>query len=384
MQQRKLTVVKKLTDGVKFLMRSNQITTFEGEATAVSSGQVRVNQELLDCKSLIIATGSAPRHLSLPGFIIARKNGVLVDSTGILSLSQIPRRLVVIGGGVIGVEFAFLFVELGVQVTVIEMFDRILSLLDLSISQKMQQIAQNKGIKIFTSCQVTAIKNHTLLFKNQFNQLQKVDFDICLEAVGRVPIMTGFESLGLVTDPKTHAIITNQYCLTNIPHVYAIGDVNGKKMLAHVASAEAHAAVAHLAVDPNLTQFKMNYDQMPNAIYTHPEVATVGFNEREVKKQGVDYVTQTFPLTRIGKALADGETEGFVKIIAGRKYHEVLGVHIVAPTATDMIGEVTTLMVSEGTVTEIARAVHPHPTISEALFEAAWALERKKTNIPPN
>ena len=375
MQSRKAAVVTKLTKAVKFLMRSHRVTTFEGEATAISASQVRVNNETLTFKNLIIATGSAPRHLSLPGFAAARQAGLVVDSTGILSLPHIPQRLVVIGGGVIGIEFAFLFAELGTAVTIVEVFDRILNLLDQSISQEMTTIAAQKGIKIFTKSRATAIAGQTLIFTDEHGHTHRVAFDVCLESVGRVPTTRGFDNIGLQKHQRSQAIMTDEYCRTNIPHIYAIGDVNGCKMLAHVASAEAHAAVAHFAADPHLSRFKIDYEKMPNAIYTHPEVATVGLTEQQAQAQQLDYVQQTFPLSRSGKALADGETSGFVKIIAGRKYREVIGAHIIAATATDMISEVTTLMASEGTITEIAKAVHPHPTISESLFEAAWELE---------
>lgn len=373
MQERKSAVVQKLVKAVAFLMKSNKVTVFKGLATPVNQHQLRVGSENVDFKNLIIATGSLPRKMELPGFNEARASKIMVDSTGILELSAIPKKLVIIGGGVIGLEFAFLFAELGSQVTIVEFLPTILAVLDQEISQLMAKIAQEKKIVIYTNHRVVAVKQQNLIAQDSANKIITIPFDICLEAVGRIPNLSGFDQLGLERNERG-VVLTDEYCRTNIEHIYAIGDVNGKQMLAHVASAEAHAAVACLVKDPLLSNYRMNYLLVPNAIYTHPEVASVGYTEATVKKQNLDYVKFSYPLARSGKALADGETNGFVKIIAQKPHLNVLGVHIVATTATDMIGEITTLLASEGTVSEITKAIHPHPTIGETLFEAAYEL----------
>ncbi len=372
MQKRKQKVVAKLNKAVEFLMRSNNVDMIKGTAAAKDANTIVVEGEEIKFKYLILATGSKPRHLPLPGFEEAQNNGFLINSTGALGLEMIPRKLAVIGGGVIGMEFACLFNELGSEVTILQGLPTILEMLDSDVARTMTKIFTQKGIKIFPNSKIIKIANKAIYFENKEGALEHIEADFCLESVGRQPYIEGFDSLNLQKG-KIGNIETNEYMQTNIAHIYAIGDVNGRSMLAHTASKEALIAVGHIQGGSS----KMRYDQIPNAMYTHPEVACVGMTEAQIKEHDVPYTKSLLPLSSIGKALADGATEGFIKILAGKKYNNILGVHMVAPTATDMIGEITAALASEATVAEIANAVHPHPTYSEAIYEAARKMKEQ-------
>lgn len=369
MQTRKAGVVTKLNNAVAYLMKTNKVDIIDGEAQAKDNATIVVNGEEIGFKSLIIATGSEPRHLPLEGFDEAFEKGFLIDSTGALSLPSIPKDFVVIGGGVIGMEFACMYNELGANVTILQGLPTILEMMDADVAKEMTKIFKAKGIKVLPNSKLVKIKGQEIFFEDAKGKMNSIKADYCLESVGRVPTATGFENLHL-TRGRGGCIETDEFLRTNIPNIYAIGDVNGKAMLAHVASKEGLIAVNHILGGTE----KMIYTEVPNAMYTHPEVACVGLSEQQAKEQKLDYVKATFPLRASGKALADGSTDGFVKIIAGKKYRDIIGVHIIASTATDMIGEVTTAMASEATTAEIAKAIHPHPTISESLYEAALKI----------
>ncbi|AKU79707.1 dihydrolipoyl dehydrogenase [Spiroplasma turonicum] len=376
-QKRKTDVVSKLTSGVKGLLKKNNVTIVEGNAIALDKNTIKVNDSKYTCDNLIIATGSVPNSMNLPGSDDAIKSGFLIDSTGALELPKIPKNLVIIGGGVIGVEFACVYKRLGTKVTILQFLPTILEMLDGDVTKEMTKELINRGnLEIITGASTKEFKNNEVIYEKD-GKLHSIKADYCLQSVGRKTVTTGFESIGLNINERNHIVI-NEYCETNIDGVYAIGDVTGKMMLAHVASYQGLIAANRIARRLNKEHAEnliMDYNKVPSCIYTHPEVAMIGKTEEQLKKEGIDYKAYKFPFAAIGKALADGNTTGFVKLICEPTYKQIIGAHIISNTATDMISEITTLMEAEGTITELAKAIHPHPTLSEAVWEAAEALE---------
>ncbi|AGR42493.1 dihydrolipoyl dehydrogenase [Spiroplasma diminutum] len=379
-QARKDDVVGKLTTGVKGLLKKNKVTSVEGFAKAIDKNTVEVNGKQYTCDNLIIATGSVPNHFNLPGAKEAIESGWLIDSTGALSLPKIPKELVIIGGGVIGIEFACVYKRLGTKVTVLQFLPTILEMLDSDVSKEMTKELISRGnLEIIYGVSTKSFGKNEVIYEKDGKEY-KIKADYCLQSVGRKVVTEGFENINLEMNERGH-INVNEYCETNIDGVYSIGDVTGKMMLAHVASHQGIIAANRIAKrlgNDHAEDMTMNFDRVPSCIYTYPEVAAVGKTEDELKKAGTEYKVYKFPFAAIGKALADGNTGGFVKLICEPKYKQVLGCHIISNTATDMISEITTVMESEATISEIARAIHPHPSLSEAIGEAAEALESGK------
>jgi dihydrolipoamide dehydrogenase len=363
MQNRKTSVVSKLTGGVKSLLKQNGVEVISGRGEVLDKNTLKAGEELINTKNLIIATGSSPALPPIPGLQEALKAGFAVTSSEALAFSELPKEFIVAGGGVIGIEFAVLFNSLGCKVTVLEKF-QMLGSLDKDIRLYMEKLLKEKGIKIFNNADIQSFEENKVIAKIE-GKTECFTGDKILVSLGRVPNVKGLEKLGLNIDKK--GIVTDERLRTNIPGIYAIGDVNGKQMLAHVASAEGITAVENI-MGKNTT---INYDKVPSCIYSFPEVGTVGLTEEEAVKRGHKVKTGTFPMTANGKALAEGEVEGFIKIVADAQYGEVLGVHIVASHATDMIAEIVTAMELEGTIYDLAKAIHPHPTLSEVVMEAA-------------
>lgn len=364
MQKRKDQVVKKLTTGVKTLLERNGVTIYNGFGTVIDQNTVEVNNEKIKTKNLIIATGSSPNLPPIDGIEEALDSGMLVTNRGVLALENMPKKMVIIGGGVIGVEFATLFATLEVDVTIVEKADNILVNIDQDIRDTMVKLLKKNKVKILGDTSVKRFtKNGVEIEKN--GKVEQLEADQVLISIGRHANMKGLENLKLKTTKQ--GIITNEKMETSIKGVYAIGDVNGIYMLAHVASAEGIVAVENIMGK----SYSINYDHVPSCIYGFPEIGFVGLSEHTAREKGYDVKVSTFPLSANGKALADGYTEGFIKIVADQKYGEVLGVHILAPHATDMIAEAVTTMELEGTVFELAKAIHPHPTLSEIVMEAA-------------
>ncbi|AXK51426.1 dihydrolipoyl dehydrogenase [Spiroplasma alleghenense] len=377
MMKRKESVIKQLVTGVETLIKKNKVDRIDGNAEIIDNNNLTVNKETIKFKNLIIATGSSANELTLPGFAEAKKAGTLITSTEALSLKEIPKKIVIIGGGVIGIEFSSLFRRLGTEVTILQGLDTILEILDKDISKEMtRKLLTRPNVKIETSIQIIKIEGKKIFFKDKSGEEKSVEFDYVLQSVGRRPVLPNFGN-AKVKLTERGAIDINDYCQTSIPNIYAIGDVTGKIMLAHVASNQAEVAVSNIVGTPT----KMNYNYMPSCIYTSPEVAAVGLTEEQVKKDNIPYKAFKFPLVANGKSIADGNTDGFVKVIIDPKYGQILGAHIIASTATDMISEITTLMVAEGTIAELAKSVHPHPTVSEAIMEVAIALQDKPLHL---
>ncbi|QVK05420.1 dihydrolipoyl dehydrogenase [Mycoplasma mycoides] len=378
--QRKNGVVKKLTGGVKYLLDKNKVTQIKGEAVALDKNTISVNNKNYRVNNLIIASGSTPNHLPLPGFDQGRKDGIIIDSTGILSIPKIPETLVVIGGGVIGIEFSCLFASLGTKVTVLQGLPTILEMLDKDIIDAMTKELKNRyNIEVITNASVKEFKNGAVVYQIDGKD-QMVKGEYVLESVGRKTSLTGFENIGLELTPRK-GIVVNEYQETNLDGVYAIGDVVGKVMLAHTAVKGAIVAANRIAKKANKDHAEdivMDYDRIPSCIYTHPEVSMIGKTEQQLKQENIEYKTFKFPFSAIGKALADDDTSGFVKIIIEPKYKTILGAHIIGNRATEMISEIAAVIECEGTITEIANTIHPHPTMSEAIGEAAEALETGK------
>ena len=282
--------------------------------------------------------------------------------------------MVIISGGVIGVEFATLYSNLGTKVTILERADKLLTRIDDQVRDTYMKLLKNDNLTIITEAEVTAITTSTVRYLYD-NKETEVPYDKVLLSIGTRPNLKGLESLELTTDHS--GVVTNEKLETNVEGVYAIGDMNGKMMLAHVASAEGIVAVENIAGHAK----EIDYTKVPSGIYGFPEIAYVGLTEQEAKEQKLDYKVSIFPLSANGKALAEGESDGFIKIIADNAYGELLGVHILAVNATDMISEAVTTMELEGTVFEIAKAIHPHPTLSEIIMEAAHGVIDKPIHI---
>jgi len=406
-QDRKNGVVKQLTSGVDFLMKTNKVERLLGTAEAIDQKTIKIvtkdgKTTTYTTKYLIIATGSKVKMFDLPhgpkGLSTSdlKTNPALLTSSEILSLTTIPKSLTIIGGGVIGIEFAFLFNALGTKVTIIEYLDQILALLDQDISKTTTEILTKNGVKIITGHSVNALNKQTLTYYGANDkQLQKpltINSDYFLLSTGRVPITTGFTNLGIAIKPnqaftvnnKLEALDQNQQV---IPGIYVIGDANGQKMLAHVASAQGLIALNNIFVKEGrkdhagvpLQEQSIDYNKMPNCIYSFPEIASVGLTESEcqallAKDPSQTYLVKKIPFAINGKALADGETDGFVKLIIGKKYGEIIGAHILGSTATDMIAEIVNIMETEGVITDLANACHPHPTLSEVVMDVAQDL----------
>ncbi|HHT50172.1 MAG TPA: dihydrolipoyl dehydrogenase [Eubacteriaceae bacterium] len=363
--KRKDEVVDKLVNGVYVLFRKNKIDLFEGMAIVKNKNQIEVNGKLINGKSLIVATGSTSNFPNIPGLADTLSSGKAVTSRGILELEDIPQELIIIGGGVIAVEFATLFNALGSKVTLIQRSEHILSGLESEMAQTLEKHLIEEGVNILTSTKIKSIRKDKIVIDHKGEEKSFMG-DKYLISLGVKAQLNGLEELNLKLTNKGF-VKTNDRLETNIQGVYALGDMNGKFPLAHVASAEGIVAVENImGIDSTL-----NYDIIPFCVYSFPEIASVGLTETQAKSAGYDVKVSKFPLSANGKALAEGETLGFVKIISETQYGEILGTHIMASHATDMISEAIMSMQIEGTVYDVAKAIHPHPTLSEIVMEAA-------------
>lgn len=363
MQENKKEVVDKLVSGVKFIIQNAKAKLIEGTAAMVSDHIVEVNGEKYYGEKIILATGSLPRELDLPGFKEAKTKGIIIDSTDALELNKIPKKLIVIGGGVIGIEFALLYCELGTEVTILQGLDRILEVLDNEISKTMTQILTSKGIKIVTNVKIKSINDKTLSYELDGKTIEKI-VDKVLVSVGRVPRYDAFKKIDLVYDERNR-IVVNKNLQTSKRHIYAIGDLTQKLMLAHVAYKHAMIAVDHILGKDT----PYHLIESPSVIYTYPEVASIGIIERDMNPNE-SFVTK-MPMSHLGKALADHETDGFIKMILDKQTGRIIGCHIIASTASDLISEIAVAMQSEATVFDLAATIHPHPSISEIIYEVA-------------
>jgi dihydrolipoamide dehydrogenase len=368
-QRHKEKIVGQLTGGVNALLRHNGVRVLREKAFPLKDRKVKIGPEKIEADAIILATGSVGTKLNFPG---ADLPGV-IDSDAALSFPQIPKSVIIVGGGVIGVEFATLFNWLGTKVTILEMLPDILPMFDAEISACLNEKLKADGVRIHTAAELTSVTKEpaglTACFKQKGAQ-HRVCADYVLVAVGRRPNTAdlGLEDIGVKL--VKGAIKTDVFFRTDSPGIYAIGDCNGMNMLAHAAMAQGEAAVQHIMGAP----VHYNPNTVPGCVYSSPEIAAVGMTEKQVIDAGIDYSTGLFSLGNNGKSLIDDVGGGFVKIIADKQLGEVLGVHIIGSKATEMIGEAVLCMSMEGTVEDIANSIHAHPTVSEAIGEAAMSV----------
>lgn len=372
--KRKNRAVKKLTGGVGYLLKKNGVTVFDGFASVKDANTVEVNDETLEAKNLIIATGASPAVPPIDGLKQQLDAGNVLTSKEILDIKSLPKSLTVIGGGVIGVEFATIFNALGSEVTILERESDILLEVDEELKAIFKKKLQKDGVKILTNAAVSKIEKGRVTYTYN-EESETIDTESILLAAGMRPNLKGLENLELSMS-KT-GIETDEYCRTSVDGVYAIGDVNGKYMLAHVASKEGVVAVEHMFAHAR----PMDYNRVPSGIYTFPEIAQVGLTESAAKAQGLDIKVATFPMSANGKALAEGESDGLVKLIALKEHNIIIGAHILAPSATEMIAEAVLGMTLETTADDIVEAIHPHPTLSEMMHEVAHGIVDKPIHI---
>ncbi len=373
--------------GVEFLLKKNKVDSYRGTGRIAGPGRVIVRpvngggETALETKAIVIATGSD--IVRLPGIEIDEKR--VVSSTGALTLEKVPGRLIVIGGGVIGLELGSVWRRLGAKVTVVEFLDRIIPGMDLEVAKQYQRILQKQGIEFRLGHKVTGVKaNGAGPLQVQLQPAQgegpqeTVDADAVLVAIGRVPYTEGLglEEAGVQIDNKRRIVIDDHF-QTNVAGIYAIGDVVRGPMLAHKAEDEGVAAAEIIAGKAG----HVNYGVIPNVIYTYPEVASVGQSEEDLKEAGIAYVSGKFPFTANGRAKVNRQTDGFVKILADAKTDRVLGVHIVGPDAGNMIAEAAVLMEFGGSAEDLARTCHAHPTLTEAIKEAALAVGKRAIHL---
>lgn len=370
LMKRKNKVVSQLTGGVRQLVKHNGIDYVEGFGEVLNQNTVQVNADTFKGNHLILATGSTTRIPEIPGLRESFLKGIAVDSTGAISLPRLPEKITILGGGVIAVEFATLYNSLGVEVTLLQRSDKVLKFLDSDVQKTMQAHLIKEGVKIITGVQIDTVDGNKVLYTVE-GETKVIEGDHILVCLGRQPNLKGIENLGL--EITRSGVVVDDHMETSVKGVYAIGDLNGKYMLAHVASAEGIVAAEAVMGSKNT----INYKRVPSCIYSFPEVGVVGYTEEEAREAGYDVDTSQFPLSANGKALAHGEKTGFVKIVLDKTYGEVLGVHIVAAHATDMIAEATASLELEATVHDLAKTVHPHPTLSEVVMEAAHGAVHK-------
>ena len=372
MMKRKLDVVAQNTKGVEFLFKKNKITWAKGTGTLKAGNVVDVKGHdgtvtSYQAKHVIIATGSVPFELPFLKFDEER----VVSNVGALQLPEVPKHLIVIGGGVIGLELGSVWRRLGAQVTVIELAPTILPGNDDDITKEATKIFKKQGLTLRTGCKVTggARKGNTVQVEIDENgKAETLEADYVLVSIGRKPSLTGIDAaaLGLALGTRGE-IIADEQLRTNLPNVYAIGDCIGGKLLAHKAEDEGVIAAEVIAGK----KAKMHYHTLPAVVYTHPEVATVGYTEAELKTQGRAYKVGKFPFSANGRARTKGETDGFVKFLADATTDEILGCHMIGPNVSDLLAEVVLAMEFRGTTEDVAMTCHSHPTLSETTKEAA-------------
>jgi dihydrolipoamide dehydrogenase len=374
--KRSRQVSERLVKGIGFLFKKNKVTHVPGRGRLAGKGQVEVTgkdgkTQTVSAKHVIIATGSRPRDLPF----LKIDHDRVWDSTDAMMSNEAPKTLAVIGAGAIGCEFADVYAAFGTQVTIIEMADRVLPLEDRDCSAVVEKSYRKRGMKVLTGVKLEKAeigkKGVTLTISDPKGGTQTVEAERVLSAIGRAPLVEdiGLEKAGVRMTDRGFIAVDRQM-RTNVEGVYAIGDVAGPPLLAHKGSHEGVACVEAIHGDPHAG---IDYANIPNCTYCHPEVASVGLTEEQALAQGLDIQVGMFPWTANGRALTAGDTDGFVKVIRDKKYSEVVGAHIVGPHATELIAEFVVGRHLETTVEEMDRAIHPHPTLSEAVAEAALA-----------
>lgn len=373
-QKRKDKVVMKNSKGIEFLMKKNKITTFKGKGKLALPGKVIVTgddgkEQTVETRNIVIATGSVVRPI--PGFETDGER--VVNSDHILELKEVPKSLIVMGAGAVGVEFASVYSRFGCETTLVELMPRLLPLEDEEVSKELEKSFRKRGIKAQVGTKLEKMektdKGVRLTGKDAGGKEVKLEAEMLLVAVGRMPYLEGLGLEGTKIKVERGAVQVDEYLRTGEPNVYAIGDVIPTPWLAHLASKEGILAVEQIAGVKDAQP--INLRLVPNCTYCDPEVASVGLTEAKAREEGYDVKTGKFPFSASGKARILGEEEGFVKVVSESKYDEILGVHIIGPHATELIAEACVAMQLESTAEELGRTMHAHPTISEAVMEAA-------------
>ncbi|HSG07914.1 MAG TPA: dihydrolipoyl dehydrogenase [Longimicrobiales bacterium] len=383
-QKRSRAVAEQMNKGIGFLFKKNKVTHIQGYGRLQGKGKVEVEasdgaKTVYDAANVIIATGSRPRDLP----VLKIDEDRIWSSTGALMQQKAPGTLLIVGAGAIGMEFADVYSAYGTKVTIVEALDRILPLEDAEISKFMERTYKKRGIDIHTSARFEKAEilgdGVNVTFKDAKGADHQVKVDYVLSAVGRVPNSEGLglQSAGVKVDDRGFVVV-DDHLRTNVQGVYAIGDVAGHQLLAHKASHEGIVCVEHIAGQGHGT---VDYGNVPNCTYCHPEVASVGLTEEQARAQGFDIQVGKLPWVAVGRAVASGHADGFVKIIRDKKYSEILGAHIVGPHATELIAEFVVGRHLESTVEELEKAMHPHPTLSEGVSEGALAALGRPIHI---
>ena len=362
----KQETIETLRSGIQFLMKSNRVAVVMGIAEFVDSHHVRVGETVYEGSDLIIATGSSPAVPPIPGHDLPH----VVTSNEILSIGKLPASLAVIGGGVIGVEFASYFSSVGVKVSIVEMMDEILPMMDGEFAKLMRR--EMKGVEFHLGCKVTGITKDGVSYSDAKGNPQQLAAEMVLMSVGRRPNVAGLENLHL--DIGRGGIVVDDRLRTNVPNVYAVGDVNGKSLLAHSASRMAEVVVSNLYGAGNQ---RMRYHAIPWAVYGLPEAAGCGLTENEAKKQGRDIVTATTQMRSNGRFLAEHgkRAAGLCKVVADAKTKVILGVHLLGPYSSEMIFGAAAMIESELRIKDVKEIVFPHPSVSEILKDTLFAIE---------
>jgi dihydrolipoamide dehydrogenase len=372
---RKAAVVEQTVGGINFLMNKNNITVFQGVGSFEDATHIKVTKEdgtseTIEAKNTIIATGSKPS--SLPFIKIDKER--IITSTEALQLKEVPKHLIVIGGGVIGLELGQVYLRLGAQVSVVEYLDRIIPGMDAALSKELTKVLKKQGMKFYTSHKVKSVERNgdavQVQAENAKGEMITLDGDYSLVSVGRRPYTDGLnaEAAGVKVTERGQ-IEVNEHLQTSVSNIYAIGDVVKGAMLAHKAEEEGVFVAETLAGEkPHI-----NYDLIPGVVYTWPEVAAVGKTEEQLKEAGIKYKAGSFPMKALGRSRASGDTDGFVKILADEATDEVLGIHMIGARTADLIAEAVTAMEFRASAEDISRMSHAHPTYAEAVKEAALA-----------
>jgi dihydrolipoamide dehydrogenase len=365
LQKRKAGVVKQLVGGVQGLLRANQVTVINGSASFLDENTVLAGDRKITSEYFIIATGS---DSLMPAFIEYEGKTNIITSREALNLDSVPESAAIIGGGVIGIEFAYILSLLGVKVTVLELMNNILPMIDEEISGLARKKLEQHGVVFVTGAKVEKISGDDVIYE-YLGERKSQKAEVVLMAIGRVPYTDGLQAETIGIEFNRKAIKVDEYLRTNIPNIYAIGDVNGTSMLAHTASHEGITAVGNITGQ----QEKMSYDFIPSCIYMEPEISAIGLTEKQAREKYENIRVGKFPMVANGKSLIEGDSSGLMKVIVDEDLGEILGVHIFAHHATDMISELSIAMNLEATAEEIIHAIHPHPTVSEGIPEAFMA-----------
>ena len=375
-QDRKSDIVEKNAKGVDFLFRKNKVTVFKGYGTVVSPTKVLVKGDggvsaEVDAKNIIVATGSEAKPL--PGYTFDEKT--ILSNVGALELNQIPKSMFIVGCGAVGVEFASIYNSFGTKVTLIEVLPSIVPLEDEEVSKELKRVFTKKGIEVYTKAKLEIAKPKDdgveVTFQTEKGEAKKYTVDKVLLATGRGPNTAniGLDKIGVTLDRGF--VKVNEFMETSVKGVYAIGDITPSPLLAHVAMQEGIVAVEKIA---GKHPVPVNYNQVPSCTYCDPQVASVGLTEAKAKEAGYQVKVGKFPFTAIAKAKIEDASDGFVKVVADAQYGEILGVHMIGGTVTEMIAEAVAALALEGTVQDLVNTIHAHPTLAEATHEAMEAV----------